>query len=204
MKSFCYKENYTKYWKYVYNDWTQPILTSNTSYGTITCSGYYGGHGDGERYPWHISDGQWGSQSVNIEWGTDNSNVGWVNWKLPVTLKILGITIHNRVHPTNLDYTLTGARLYTNDSRTTPIGEEFSFTSSGGSHTLTTIPSSGIITDNIYFYKTGSTYSGVGEIVITAQERQVVESTSSDYDYTTQETRYKLHTQDGKYSVIKE
>lgn len=153
----CFKEQY----KYIITAWTQPTLTSNTSYGIITGGGYY--TTDENRDYYHISDGNY-----TTSWGTNNSSTGWFNWKFPQELIITGIKVYNRQHATVADYTLTGARFYTDSTKTTPIGDEFSITTSGTAYEIVGIPSEGIQTKNLYFYKTGSAYSGLGEIQITA------------------------------------
>ena len=163
----------------VYKDWTQPVLTSNNSYGVITGNSYYS---ESDRNFFRISDGKIPTANDGADnWGTSNSSVGWWLWKLPVKLKITGIKIYNRSHTSAVDYQLTGARFYTDDTKTTPIGEEFSITTSQGIYELTTIPEEGIVTDKIYFYKTGNTYSGIGELEITAQE--LVMTGGDSYDF---------------------
>lgn len=180
----------TKYYKYFYEDWKQPKLTSNTSYGTITGNSYYSVSGCDRNF-WHISDGiipTTGGGSDN--WGTDNTANGWFNWALPEEIIITGIKIYNRFHTTDVDYKLTGARFYTDSSKSTPIGEEFSITTSGGIYELKNIPAGGIKTKNIYFSKTGSTYSGIGELVITAKKLPVlVEGTPDDHSFSIVENR---------------
>lgn len=143
--------------------WEQPILTSNTSYGNLSCSSYWG-----TREPWHVSDGV--IQQDASGWGTNASNTGWLKWEMPAgtVLTIKGIKVVNRTHSNATDYQLTGARFYTDDTKTVPIGDEFSIMTSGGVHTVTGIPEEGIQTSCIYFYKTGSAYSGLDEIYIDA------------------------------------
>lgn len=164
-----------RYYKIV--PWEQPILTSNTSYGVVTGSSY-----SGSRYYYCISDGKIPTTNdASDNWGTNNTAIGWVNWTLEEEILIKGIKIYNRSHTTAVDYTLTGARFYTDSTKTTPIGEEFEILTSQGIYELTTIPEEGIKTNNIYFYKTGSTYSGIGELEITADK--VVQSTYKDWDF---------------------
>lgn len=177
-----------KYYKY--EPWIQPVLTGNaTIHGTVTCNSFFnpGGYYD-DRAAYHISDGKIptsGDTRWN-EWGTHDCAIGWVNWELPEEIIVKGIKVYNRVHFSAVDYELTGARFYTDSTKATPIGEEFSITTSGGTYTLTTVPKEGIKTKNIYFYKTGNTYSGLGEIVITATKTTYSEvDASSTYDFTT-------------------
>lgn len=145
--------------------WEQPTLTSNTSYGTLTGSSY-----SGSRYYYCISDGKIPTTNdASDNWGTNNTAIGWVNWELPEEIIIKGIKIYNRSHTTAVDYQLTGARFYTDSTKETPIGEEFEILTSQGIYELKDIPPEGIQTKNIYFYKTGSTYSGIGELEITAE-----------------------------------
>lgn len=167
-----------RYYKYV--PWEQPKLTSNTSYGTLTGGGYYSGTDNRDYY--HISDGIIPTTNQGSDtWSTSNSAIGWFNWELPEEIIIKGIKIYNRSHTTAVDYRLTGARFYTDSTKETPIGEEFEILTSQGIYELKDIPPEGIKTKNIYFYKTGDTYSGIGELQITAL--QIEPTTYDDYDF---------------------
>lgn len=55
-------------------NWTQPVLTSNTSYGTVTCSSNYGSH-----YAYYAFDGKVAEGNKWLSNGTAN---GWLKWKL--------------------------------------------------------------------------------------------------------------------------
>lgn len=167
-----------------YADWTQPVLTSNNSYGVVSASSvsadtcaYYkaldgnttGGSGDGTW--WECARGV---------------TTGWWKWELPVTLNITAIKFYARGY-NNANIT---ARFYTSSDKTTPIGNQFS--SNGTlwqSQNITGIPSDGIKTNCIYLDITaGDSYVGVGEIQLTAKEfvapaySYETEGTADDYD----------------------
>jgi hypothetical protein len=69
---------------------------------------------------------------------------------------------------------------------TIPIGDEYNETRSTNwsMKEIENIPQSGIITDTLYFQKTGGgNYGGLGEVEITATKQIFEESDETDYDF---------------------
>ena len=167
----AFAERVLKYLKW--NPWTQPVLTSNTSYGVVTCSAESTTTG---QKAFNASDGV-KSGTAYSHWVSDAST-GWWQWKLPVKLKITKIVFYNR-YGDNLNIT---GRFYTDSSKTIPIGNSFSPAATSWAAVTVYDNAEGILTDTIYFDKTaGSQYNGIGELEITATVLE--EGTSGDYDY---------------------
>ena len=168
-----------KYYKYTYENWTQPVATAATTAidggdMVITATNQYS-----SSYPWRAMDGN----ITNSAWVMNETTKGYWQLKLPYKIVITGLTFYNTQ---GKNRTNTG-RFYTSSAKTTPIGNEFTATNSDFATTVISgIPSTGIETDTIYLDLTSSTgsSSGMGELKITAKRKTgSVESTSSDYDY---------------------
>lgn len=146
--------------------WTQPVLTSNSSYGTVSASTEASGC-----EAFKALNGVY-SGAVNQSWHpTSYGHTGWWKWELPVYLLITGIDFYNA--PDDGNYTNQTSRLYTSSEMGTPIGDSFTFGwASGWSKvTIANIPPTGIVTNCIYYNKGGSdSYVGIGELVITAMQ----------------------------------
>lgn len=167
-----------KYYKYTYENWTQPIATGQTTAidggnMVITATNQYSSSA-----PWLAMDG-----TTNNLWVMNETAAGYWQLKLPYKIIVTGLTFYNISgrNKTNV------ARFYTDSSLSTPIGDQFSAVNSDFGQTVVSgIPAEGIETDTIYL-KTSSAYgtsSGMSELKITAKRRTgSVESTSSDYDY---------------------
>lgn len=194
----AYKTGKRKYYKYVFQDWTQPKATANTTaidggnmvftasstYSTWKAYGPLDGLTSGERNGWIPS----------------NTSSAWWQVKFPYKLKITGLKHYNAEAESSI--AITSGRFYTDSTMTTPIGNSFSTPNTDWyATTVSGIPAEGVITDTIYFSRTGSGYSGIGELVITAQREVVVEtSPEDDYDYSVVEPqlvynlKYNLNT----------
>jgi hypothetical protein len=169
------------YWKYA--PWTQPVLTSNTSYGEVTYSSV---SGTANEEGFNALDGV-KSGTVSSQWVPNNSSTGWWQWKLPVKLKIIKLVFYNRCGD-NLNIT---GRFYTNSSKTVPIGNSFSPAATNWASVTVYDNAEGIITDTIYFDKTsGDGYGGIGELEITATK--LVEGSVHDYDFIEWGTHYSV------------
>lgn len=169
-----------------YIPWYQPTVTSNTDYGTISCSSVYSDK-NVTRSAWKAVDGM--SESSNAHaWGTSNKAIGWWNWALPETICIKGIHFINRTYSALVDYQLINARFFTDSTQEVPIGDVFSIDTSGTAIDVTGIPTEGVLTNNVYFYKEGNTYSGIGELKLIAYKYGIVPGTPDDYDYYTDYT----------------
>ena len=91
----AYKETIRKYYKYQYEDWTQPILTSNSTSvpeGIIetTASSQYTTTTYGA---FRAMDGDY--SAANHSWAT-NTTSGWWKVKFPYTLEITNISVVGR------------------------------------------------------------------------------------------------------------
>lgn len=170
------KESVRKYYKYV--AWTQPTLSSDTSYGTISSS--ITTWGDGQT--WHISDGVKGTSN---KWG-GGSGSGNITWHLPEKIKINSFQIWQTNESEYLNRFPKTIKLYASDDGTnyTEVGSlsGYSQPASAGYVTVT------CNTSKVYEYykwEFGTSWKGseiaVSEIVITAQK--VIAGTTSDYDY---------------------
>ena len=149
-----------------YKAWTQPVLTSNTSYGVVSASS----EGSGALFAaYKALDGKTTGGNGAGTWFElgQGRYTGWWKWNLPVTLKITAIKFYARGY-NNPNIT---ARFYTSESKTTPIGDQVSCASVWQQKNITGIPSSGIVTNCLFLDITaGSKYTGVGEIVVTAEQ----------------------------------
>lgn len=180
--AYVFINGYTrKYYKTInvpaeYEDFTLPYLTSNTSYGTVTCSSENTGHpayqafdGDSSTW-WEINEGV--------------KSATW-QWVLPVEIYITGIKIQVRTG----DRPNLTARVYTSSAKTQAIGNSVTTTTAGQVVTVSSIPSDGVKTNTI-FIDCSSTqdYLGIGEITITAKKlvkasySYETEGTAENYD----------------------
>lgn len=146
-----------------WSTWTRPNLSSNTSYGVVSCGSYYS-----DSYPYKAFDG-----TVTNTWygWYANGTPSWLKWQLPKAIKIKGLRVVSCYYNNSSYYSFQG-RFYTSDDKTIPMGDAFSFDSWNQTKTIANIPEEGIITDCIYLDKTGGGYySGVQEIYIEADEQ---------------------------------
>ena len=68
------------------SDWVQPSLTSNTSYGNVTCSSNYGSH-----YAYYAFDGR---VAMNNKWLSNGTANGWLQWRLPEKILIKSFELY--------------------------------------------------------------------------------------------------------------
>ena len=68
------------------SQWTQPKLTSNTSYGIVTCSSNYASH-----YPYYAFDG---IVAMNNKWLSNGTASGWLQWKLEQKILIKSFKLY--------------------------------------------------------------------------------------------------------------
>ena len=197
-----------KYYAYT-NKWTQPVCTSNNSYGTFTGGGYFS-EGGGDRAYFHVSDGQVPTSTIGSGgwdgtcWGTTHSSAGWFNWHFPEKLRIVGIDAQARNYAPYADYYI-GNGFFKAGSDGVQIGDAFQCTSPGHRVTVANIPTDGIITQDLYFYKTGGDYSGLSEIFITAytlQEITEAQYTPSSYSFITEHKEINLVKRNTQYFAI--
>lgn len=139
--------------------WTQPVLTSNTSFGTITYSAQSSATG---QKAFNALDGI-KSGSSNSQWVSDSST-GWWKWVLPYKIKITKLVFYNR----GIDNLNITGRFYTNSDKAIPIGNSFTPAATAWASVIV-YNGAGVVTNTLYFDKTaGSKYNGIGELEITA------------------------------------
>jgi len=161
------------YYKWV--NWTQPVLTSATSFGVVTTVS-----NDGSQVEWKALDGiASGSVSDAHFWSSTSATSGWWKWVLPFKIKISQIKFYNATS-TNNNYT-KNAQFFADDAKKIPLGDAFVGINSPWAYN--TILVNNVITDTIYFYALSSYnhYITIGELEITA--KKAVISTVNDYDY---------------------
>lgn len=149
--------------KYGIKPWKQPVLTSNTSYGTLTVSSYYSGGYEGFR--------ALDSSGASTLWAAGNgAGSSWLDWRIGDNLLISSVTI----------YTYTGSaaganglvRVWSDSTKTKQIGSDYTFPNSSGQvHTYTA--TSPVLATGI-FIEVASGYGyyagNIGNIVIAAKQ----------------------------------
>ena len=188
-KYYLKKKLVTEYWKWI--DWEQPTLTANTtstSLGDIVVTA--SSNNDGYSNIYGAMDGvKSGTNQANI-WMPKGTTSAWWQVKLPYESKITGLSFYNGYGKNvSSDMPIQG-RFYTSSSKDTPIGDSISTSSTAWEKTeIQNIPTEGILTDTIYFQKTGGgNFSGIGELEITAQ--RLVSGNIDNYDYETERNTY--------------
>lgn len=137
--------------------WTQPVLTSNSSYGTLT------GNELSPYYLYKISDGV--DDDIDYCWDIGARTSGYLNWALPVTLRITGIQVSWR----SGDRPNGNVSIYADSNKITQIGDTTSHDSTHKLVQVQNIPSEGIVTNNLYIeINSSQDYPGIDEIYITA------------------------------------
>lgn len=185
---FVIKDRVRKYYKYVYVEWTQPILSSNGTMGgdSFACnqssvySSCYAWCAFAESGMWHSAEGQNPPQ--------------WLSWYNPRILKINNIKINVGNGSSNPDlpneYKIQGSDDNTNwvdvysatNSQTSPIPLTLNID-------LTSNPNRAYKYWRYYVVNVKSrNFGNASKIILDALEQQIVESTSSDYDFYVDDT----------------
>lgn len=147
---------------YTWAAWTQPALTSDTSFGTVTVSST-----NADRPGYKALDGiKNNSESC---WESEASAVsGWLKWELPCVLKISQIKLYNKY--TGNTRLSKNVAAYADAEKTIPIGTQQTFPQEP--YSLVTItPETPVITSVVYINMV-DTYNlmvGLSEIEITAE-----------------------------------
>lgn len=178
------KEKVRNYYKNVQLPWSQPELLSDTTHDCIvTFSAKYNDTYDGYKALDGFIDDCW----------FPNKATGWWQIKFPEKILIKGLT--HVAGSYSQQTQLIQGRYYTSSDKLTPIGDAIDGTyQQGTSVPILNIPEEGIVTDTIYFEKTGGhVNSGIGELEITATKPSVVKASSTDYDFYKDEIEYKKH-----------
>ena len=153
-------------------EWTQPVLTSNISYGKVTASSlatdyttkpYYALNGKTANSTGENGYDQWSAKAGDTD--------AWWCWELPHEIKISKIEFYNK-YSTGTNLTKT-AQFFADKEMTIPIGEEFTCPKDYQVMTVIDVVEP-VVTDTI-FCKIYSTYDdsrfmpGIGELKITAE-----------------------------------
>lgn len=176
----------TKYYKYTYENWTQPVMTSNYQNGVKLT---YANMSSANIYT--LFNGV--SNSDYITPTSTSSYASYVNIAFDYPIRLSNIKI-NSYTKRNVTYAFGACKIIA----TTKDGQEVTVST-------TTLPDSqawadtnfsvnNLIIKNLRIYATsgGNPHPRIGEITLTAQKQIVVESTSSDYDYKVTEVKEYL------------
>lgn len=167
----------TKYYKYTYENWTQPVMSSNyqdgvkLTYANMSSSNIY-----------TLFNGV--SNSDYITPTSTTSYDSYVNIAFDYPIKLSNIKINSYV-AMNITYGFGECKIVA----TTKDGQEITISTAklpdSYAWSDTNFPVDNLIIKNLRIYATsgGNPHPRIGEITLTAQKQTVVESTSSDYDY---------------------
>lgn len=154
------------------SSWTQPILTSNTSYGEVTSSANRSS--SATQAEWHALDGL--KPDPNDQYTYFGWNVGinyfW-QWKLPINIEITGLSLYNRATTGTTNYSRT-IQFYADEAQEINIGDTVTLVQD--STTLSTVQNITPVTTNtiraylLDTYNGTSGYGGIGELYITANQ----------------------------------
>lgn len=156
-----------------YLPWVQPIATGATTAidggdMVITTSNEYSTYN-----AYKAMDGVSSGTTATTGWGTNNTTaVQWWQVKFPYKIRITGLTGYQRQDSTPANANTIG-QFYTSSDKTTPIGDTYNNAVgvNWNAVSVTGIPAEGIVTDTIYFEKTGGgSHGGLGELKIEATD----------------------------------
>lgn len=153
--------------EYAYTTWSQPILSSditNIKDGTITLTSSHPGGSNN----WGALDGKKSNGEGGYWWPGASAYPAWWQVEFPYEIRIKSIDYYAQYSTDQKNIPVT-ARLYTDSTKTTPIGNEFSANYAWEKVSISGINENEIITNTIYFYKTVGG-GGIGELVINADK----------------------------------
>jgi hypothetical protein len=167
-----------RYYKYVYEDWTQPVLTANGTMGgesfAVSASSIY----DGNYQPSNVFD-----ENLTNEWEPVNSGglPAYIEFYNPKKLKVSKLTITNG----NQFYVTKCIFQGSNDySDWVDIKEIVNTVGTLESWSADVNSDIGYKYHRLYITETSNgLYCDIRGINITAQEQHIIESTKDDYDY---------------------
>lgn len=194
------KEKVRKYYKYVYEPWTQPGLTANGTMGGSSPSASASSvHGSYDGQPWRAFNGM-GTGSSG--WASNNvAPPQWIMFYNPTAFCLQSFTITNRAHcwtsfilqVSNDGSNFTGIESYNNDNLVTD---------SSWTKTVS------IENQNMYkyyrFYITStstSTDTDVKQIELFGSIRSIADGTEQDYDFYKDVPIYKIIKQNDIYKA---
>ena len=163
-----------------YKTWNQPILTSATSYGTITASS---DHSTDTSEPWQIFDM---GATVGKRFLFTGSSSEWLMWQLPEPIKISSCTVYNSSETSYLNRFPKSITLQVSDDGSVwkTIGSASDYIQPGDKESISFVCDS----DKAYSYirwtfanTFGASPMAVGLIKINA--KKITDGTSSDYDF---------------------
>lgn len=190
-----------KYYKYVYNDWTQPVLTSNGTMGgtSFACSqsAYYSDTSETAQYAFYAFDGV--TADSGHEWqinSVSTSSYYWISWYNPKPLKISKIKVLN----SQANYVVKNWNLQvSSDNKTwTTIASGTNTVTAGLTSWTITVPATSQVASKyyrLYVSPNNATALMIKELTITATEQTVIEGDCNDYDY--KEAVYSLYKSGG-------
>ena len=169
-----------EYYKYQYNDWTQPTLTANGTMGGDSFAVSALSTLDTPRQPWRAFDGS-NSNPEQDCWHSTAGTTGWFAWYNPNPIAIEKFTVANRNDNSGIkDFTLQ----YSDNNK--DWFDLQSYTNSSGGYTVTEFT---VNTQSYHKYwrlniSSGySNYLVIGEITINGIERTSTNGTADNYDY---------------------
>lgn len=162
-----------------YSTWNQPILTSNTSYGTITVSS----DNSEPSEPWQILSS---SSSAGKRFLFNGTGEQWIKWQLHEPIKISSCTVYNSSETSYLNRFPKSITLQVSDDGSVwkTIGSTSNYAQPGNKESISFVCDS----DKAYSYirwtfanTFGASPMAVGVIIINA--KKITGGTSSDYDF---------------------
>lgn len=198
----AYKETIRTYYKYVYDSFSQPVLSANGTIGENAFAVLPSAQDNS--YPcWKAFDNNTSTFWCTAAKTLANQNIVMYN---PVQLNVTGISITNK---NNNNAAITAGTVYGSDDNLN-WNELTTFTNSVTTAlSVWSIDLSGN-TEYYKYYKLAITSSGgasnnrgaITEVSLTATERTVEESTSSDYDFYIDTYNYKAYEKNGTYKAF--
>ena len=162
-EKYLFARSKKKYYKYIYENWTQPVLTSNTSSTLMTVSATNEGH----QPAWKAFD-------------EDNTNTGWNTYD-GTTTATLSVNFSDKLAISKIEIL---PRYHNNSWKATSVKINNIVKNFDGNNGVTFEYENLLITNSLDFIATGVGWTGLRDIKITAQKQVVVEGSVEDYDYT--------------------
>lgn len=184
MKGLINKD--TKYYKYIYQDWTQPTLASN---------GIIGGSNMAVALEFGSTDSHYGDAYKCFLPNTNYAGFYCDEWQsymevrmyFPNPLRITTITFNNPDTRTNENGAMVGTTLFAGDYIGSRQQTYLSIGKIYGTYTNNEVPDNGYYQYySIYFKNEGTAYNDrveIRRIQVSGIERITTEGTPSDYDY---------------------
>lgn len=157
-------------YKDTYENWTQPVMASNFQDGIVVSASSTDNYEYSQAYC-ALNGIKSGTPTTREDgWNCGDTTTGWWQVIFPYELRITKLIRYNN-YLENTEYNSIKGQFFTNSSKTTPIGDAINVTNETNWFSQEITPSSPVITDTIYFAKTGGdAYSGIGELDIIAQK----------------------------------